>query len=176
MCIFDLVNHFSLKAFYCSTIDDIHRNMDSARGLGTTWECKCYRKKSMDCPIFFTLEKNRKDFPESCPDFVSTNTKNGKKINVDYFWNTIRLGFLRYNQSTYFEIIFIQLFILGLISEEPWVRAFGYSTAIIVFLFPYLLLTYFKRRPLAFFENRKLRLVFAVLMWFIVFGASLSAG
>jgi hypothetical protein len=179
LCIFDFKNEFTLRTFFCQVVTEAHRRMEEFRGRGKNWQCpNLYTPYK--CPIFYTLDINKPELPERCPKMfkeVKVEKPENKEHTkaVDAFWTTVQKGFMRYNQATYFEIIFIQFFIIGLTTNLKEIRYISAFFAIVIFLFPYFLLTYQEQKPLTFFENKKKRLLFAIFMWFFVVGLSMTS-
>lgn len=104
ICVFDLRNDFSLKVFFCGTVDEIEKRREDIRGERTNWECLNLKGDYRDdkCPIFYSLKQLKRDF-DKCPGFFdAVNIDGGNKKEKDLFWTTIRNGFLRNNQAVYF--------------------------------------------------------------------------
>lgn len=174
LCIADIKNEFTLRTFFCQTVDGIYRRMAEMRGIDQNWECPSLKNDltvyknhniAYKCPVFFSLEKYKARF-QDCPQIFE---------NVDGFWVAIQKGFMRYNQAMYFEIFFIQFFIISLTTNILQIRYISAFMAVVIFLFPYFLLTYQERKPMPFFENKKKRLLFAVFIWLFVLGLSMMA-
>jgi len=176
LCIFDLKNEFTLRVFFCQVVDEAHRKIENILGKNTDWECPSLKTTLLGtyfCPIYYTLIKYRSYHWGKCPEVFSEVEVGAKIKAIDIFWTTIQKGFLRYNQAMYFEIIFIQFFIISLTTKLESIRFLSAFIAVGIFLFPYFLLTYNEQKPLKFFENKKQRLLFAVFIWCFVVGISL---
>ncbi len=179
LCIFDLVNDFTLRKFFCQEVDEIRTKMRIILGEKKDWECPSLKDtlaKNYLCPIYYTLIKySERPFGE-CPKVfgeVKVKTSKSEWIKApDEFWITIRKGFLRHNQAMYFEVIFIQFFIVSLTTNLEEIRFISACIAIAIFLFPYFLLTYNEQKPLKFYEDKKQRLLFTIFTWFFVLGLS----
>ena len=120
------------------------------------------------CPIFVPLRKHLPDFEKDCPKYFQVHSSD--QDNHSVFWSTIRNGFVRYHQAAYFEILFIQFFIISLLNQSPLIHLLSIVSACVIFLFPYLLLTYFEQEPLPLFENKNMRLALAFFLWLFVIG------
>lgn len=187
LCIYDFKKDFTLKTFFCIVADEIYRRKEEIRGKDTHWECPLLKVSLDRCPVFFTLNKYKRDFLKRCPKVFKEVQPEAKKKTfttdklvsktqnkeTDIFWTIVEKGFLRNNQATYFEIIFIQFFIVGLTANLESIRYIGFFIAVVIFLFPYLLFTFIDQEPLKFFENKRKRLFLVIFTWFFVAGLSL---
>jgi hypothetical protein len=151
------------------------RNIEKCRTGHPTLKCESFTStdsKTDCCPVFVPLRNKLPDWEKDCPS--SFDTKHNHEVK-GIFWSTIRDGFVRYNQATYFEIMFIQFFILSLLTPSNGVHLASLVAACCIFLFPYLLLTYFQEEPLPLFEDRNMRLLAAISVWLIVVGLATIA-
>lgn len=173
LCIYDVINDFMSKAFFCKVVDEVHRKMEIIRGKDTEWECPTLNSScEYDCPIFYTLDKYKANLIENCPKvFKEVKVNDALKAN-DAFWTAINDGFLRSHQAMYFEIIFIQFFITGLTTNVEDISLLCFIIALLIFLFPYFLLTHSSHKPILSFENKYLRLTFVFCIWLFIIGLS----
>ena len=155
LCSYDLHNDFSLRRFYCEMVKDLILKMRLIRP-------NCNNES---CPIFKKILDNREKLEVYCPDKIKIPPKNNQ------FWGFIKRMGIRYQQASFFEVLFIQLFICcieaNLKMDTRLTIFYGAMTAIF-FLFPYLLFTYFSDGTLIFYEIKIMRTLIVISLWIII--------
>jgi hypothetical protein len=168
ICTLDLSIQFRIKSYFCETLDEIRNNMDVLRGRGEEWQCPNI-ENATPCPLFFSLDQIKENFSEECPrTFYYDRKKDQAGKEVDRFWDTILKGFNRFTQAAYFEVIFLQFFVVYLLASSITAKTIAASVAIF-FAICFLFLTHFIRSPVQIIVSRKNRLIFAGILWFISF-------
>lgn len=169
LCIFDYWDDFLLKRFYCKTLEKLGRNITDCRNGHPQLKCQnfTYINDPKDqCPVFVPIEKHLSNIEKDCPKIFHSSSH----VQQNIFWKIVKDGFVRYHQATYFEIIFLQFFIVALLAKSSEVRTITFIIACGCFLVPYLVMTYFKQEPMPIFESRNMRLGVAGFIWFIIIG------
>lgn len=168
ICVLDLTIQFRVKSYFCTTLDEIRNNMDALRGQGQPWECPNL-SSDIPCPLFYTLNELKGDFTENCPKtFYHDSKKDENNKKIDKFWDKILKGFNRFTQAAYFEVIFLQFFVIYLLALSVTAKTMAAIVAIF-FASCYLFLTHFKHEPVQIIVSRKNRLFFAIILWFVCF-------
>jgi len=169
LCIFDSKKNFSLKVFYCEALKNLTLKNNLFRVGCTTVDS--------DCPIFGQLKKNIEEFDKYCPSIIEEH----EKQNPNSFWVSIKRLCFRYQQAAFWEVIFIQFFIGYLHADSQYPRypmnylgitsnlvaVFYLILTALIFLFPYLLYTYFEQEPISWYVDKKRR--FAILILILCF-------
>ena len=158
----DVIYNFSLKSFFCQTAEEIHRKIEDFRGEGQEWKCSNFTSdyKNDKCPLFYSLHKSKKNFHKACPKiFDAIDIDQSDIKQKDGFWITIRKGFIRSNQASFFELFTLQFFVIYLTADVPIVKYFAFFASIFIFIAFHIPFQYVIREPFRHYENKWSRLI-----------------
>jgi hypothetical protein len=159
LCGLDLHKEFHLKMFFCPIIQEIHKKREVIRnGI-----CQGVNNPTNVCPVFNILRDNEIRIPEDCPKLFYTKNDDPEPLKKSKaFWQIIINGIELFHQSTFFELVAIQIIIFGVVLNSGVIRNLSIVLGVFVLVVGVAIYTYHFRTRIFLFSNAWVRLIFVV--------------